>query len=525
MEAGEHFMDFIHELVDRNLSSGHENDDAIIFQDSSRRSWRDLHDRSVALAAWLKQEGVVEGVTVGYLGRNSLEIFDLLIACSRIGAIYVPFNFRLPVAGLAHAIAETRPALTFFQDEFGGSVSQLESIGSDVGTNWRSVALLEEVAIGGHSYRDVECRPPITPDEPAWICFTGGTTSASKGVMLSHRNMFAGGLNFVLTAQANRDDIHMVTAALFHVAIVNVMGYWIVGAPVVIVDFDAATALDAMEAESVTTTVLPGAIFHRVLEEQERKPRKQLSLRLVDTGAAPVPPRLVERAREVFKCKVGQIYGQTETAVICTYLYPWEYDRAFRSGGSEPDSSRIKSVGRAVPLCRIAVLDLESSEVLPSGSRGELAVQGPGVMLGYWGREEATRRRFDGGWLRTGDIAEIDDSGYVYLVDRVGSMIITGGENVYPSEVELVICEHPAVLEAAVLAEAHAEWGEQVVAYVRVAEASPLSDAELKAHCRQRLPGYAVPKKLLWSTQFPRLPSGKVDRRQLQNRLLLTPNI
>ena len=252
-----------------------------------------------------------------------------------------------------------------------------------------------------------------------------------------------------------------------------------------------------------------------LIEAMERAPRPT-KLRLMFCGGAPVSPEIVKRAAAVFRCKISQIYGQTECTLMGTYLYPRDYEAAFAAADGTPEAKRLNSVGRAAPMCLIRIVDDAMGE-LPPGDVGEIVVRGDVVMRGYANMPEQTAGTLRDGWLRTGDLGYMDEDGYLYLVDRKKDMIITGGENVYSQEVELVLALHPDVNEAVVLGVPDGHWGEQVIALVVPAEAaSPDADA-LRAFCRERVAAYKVPKRIEFRDSFPRLPTGKIAKGSLRD--------
>lgn len=300
---------------------------------------------------------------------------------------------------------------------------------------------------------------------------------------------------------------------MFHVVLAAPVAYWMQGARTVIINFDPVTALRVIEEQQVTRLIATGTIFKALVQEQERAPRATV-LRTIDFGGAPLPESLARRAATAFGCEIGQIYGQSEATLLTTYLPPAAYTVAWN--GTGPD--RTPSVGRAVPGVELRILD-EHGHPLPVGGVGEVAVRRPGVMREYWADSDRTAAVLRGGWLRTGDLGLLDVDGYLHLRDRLKDVIITGGENVYSSEVELVLAQHAGVADVAVVPVPDEHWGEIVGAVVVPVSGSVLDPDALGAFCRARLAGYKQPRLFFFRREVPRLPTGKIAKSQLRDEV------
>jgi long-chain acyl-CoA synthetase len=356
------------------------------------------------------------------------------------------------------------------------------------------------------------------PDEHdlAAISYTGGTTGRPKGVMLSHGNLLSNARHNLIATGHRPSDRWLHVCPMFHVAgTANVFACsWAGSLQVVLPRFDAGAVLDAIEDREITHTVLVPTMLAMLLEELERAPRRLDSLRHIQYAASPTSAALQRRVLERFDCDIVQFYGMTEAAPTVTCATAEDHRRGF--AGEPRYEERLRSIG--APVVGVEVeLRRPDGQPAVAGEIGEIWVRGPNVMLGYWKRPEDTRAALVDGWYRSGDAAYASDDGYLYLVDRLKDMIITGGENVYSVEVELALAEHEAVREAAVFGVPDLRWGEAVHAVVVVDEASKVSAHELIAHARRRIAGYKLPRAIeLREEPLPKSGAGKVLKHVLR---------
>ena len=351
--------------------------------------------------------------------------------------------------------------------------------------------------------------PDLTqPDPVAGLFYTGGTTGAAKGVMLTHRNLVANALHFQAVTAFRADTCWLIVAPLFHAAgsLAVLATVWHGGRHVVLPTFDPGAALDLIEAERVTATLVVPTMMAAMSDEQLARPRDVSSLSLLSHGGAPVATETLRRAHAAFPdAELMHLYGTTETAPIATVL-PQE-QRVL-------DAPQARSCGQPAVGVEVAVVD-QDRMLMPTGEVGELAVRGENVMAGYWNKPEATAEALSDGWYRTGDLGYMDEHGFIYLVDRARDMIVSGGENVYSTEVEEALYRHEAVLEAAVFGIPDARWGEAVHAVV--VPRAPVDEAELLRHCRTLIADYKVPKRVeLRQEPLPKSGAGKVLKRELR---------
>jgi long-chain acyl-CoA synthetase len=303
---------------------------------------------------------------------------------------------------------------------------------------------------------------------------------------------------------------------MFHVAGTSNLfaATWVGSTQVILPRFDPVLVAETIESERITHAVLVPTMLDMLMRVLDERPADLSSLRNVQYAASPISPELQRRALERLPCELAQFYGMTETAPTVTHCTPEDHRRG--AAGEEPYKTRLRSMGAPVPGVQVQIRDADCAE-LPCGETGEVWVRGPNVMLGYWKRPEATEASLVDGWYRSGDAAYADGDGYLYMVDRLKDMIITGGENVYSVEVESALLEHPAVLEAAVFGAPDPRWGETVQGVVVLAQDRRLTVAELIGHCRERLAGFKVPREIqLRDEPLPKSGPGKVLKRELR---------
>jgi long-chain acyl-CoA synthetase len=348
----------------------------------------------------------------------------------------------------------------------------------------------------------------LTEDAVAGLFYTGGTTGAAKGVMLSHRNLVANALHYLAFLPFRSDTCWLIAAPLFHAAgsVAVLATVWNGGRHVVLPAFDAAQALDLVETHGVTDTLVVPTMLAALTDEQLARPRDTGTLRSISHGGSPIATETLRRAHVAFPhADLHHLYGATETAPIATTL---------RAEQHLLDTPRARSCGQPAVGVEVRAVGPDGS-VLDSAAVGEVVIRGPNVMLGYWNKPEQTKAALAAGWYHSGDLGYVDELGYVYLVDRLKDMIVTGGENVYSTEVEDVLYRHPAVLEAAVFGIPDVRWGEAVHAVV--VPRAEVTDAELLEHCHRAIAGYKVPKRIeLRSQPLPKSGAGKVLKRELR---------
>lgn len=489
------------DLIERNAAFTPDKP-AVIFEDESL-SYAGFSARIETAARTLKAEfGVVSGDRIAILSLNRPDYLVLLYACARLGAILVPLNWRLAVAEQLFILSDASVKVLVLEQAFAEVLPALEKSLPNA-----SVVGLDFTPSEGISFDTLLTRahgdgrnPHVDMSCPLLIVYTSGTTGRPKGAVLRQEALLWNGVMSQHMHGLTSDDHILTVLPFFHVGGLNIQTTPALhfGATVTIHSrFTPDAALTTIALRRPTLTVLVPATIQAVTEHPDWLSTDLSSLKAVSTGSTIVPPHLIERlvARGV---PVLQVYGSTETCPIAVYT---------RLGG---DLSRAGSTGLPGLCCEAAVIDDAGAE-LPPDTPGEIAVRGPNVFCKYWGNEEATRQALHNGWYRTGDIGRRDADGYFWVHDRKKNLIISGGENIYPAEVERVLLEHPDVAECGVIGRPDPRWDEVPVAYV-IRRAGCLVEAEsLKAHVLMQLARFKVPREFVFVDDLPRTALGKVQ--------------
>ncbi|MGE2724544.1 long-chain-fatty-acid--CoA ligase [Mycolicibacterium pulveris] len=467
----------------------------------------ELDARSSRAAQAFRAAGIGFGDRVAFVEKNGVEFFEVLCGLAKLGAIGVPVNWRLTAPEMAHVISDAGAVAVVVGDEFFG---HLEAIVDQL-THVHTV-----VAIGAHdrwpSFDDWLAAHPAedpyvatTSDDVAVLMYTSGTTGAPKGAMLTNANYMAKTIGCADTWRFTTDAVSLAVMPLFHMAGSGwaLVGLY-VGCPTVLLrDVDPDAILAAITRHRITNMLLVPAVIQRLLATPGIDSADLSSLRIIVYGASPITDDVLVKALERFDCDMRQVYGMTETTGSITQL-------------DDHDAELLRSCGKPYPWVSLRVVDADGCDV-PGGTVGELWTRSAQNMLGYWNNPAATAATLtDDGWLKTGDVGYLDDDGYVYLYDRVKDMIVSGGENVYPAEVENVLMAHPEVADVAVIGVPDDTWGETVKAIVVPAGAPGPDPAELIRFARARLAGFKLPKSVDFAAELPRNPSGKLLKRALR---------
>ncbi|MCX5192894.1 long-chain fatty acid--CoA ligase [Streptomyces sp. NBC_00249] len=466
-------------------------------------SYRELDDRSGRLARALVDTGVEAGDRVAYLGLNSPALISTLLACSAVGAVFVPVNHRLSADEVADVLADCDPRVV------------VAEAGQEVLADAVVPGLAVKAVLGvGEDGRAPGARPPlgaepvpVGEDTLAALLYTSGSTGRPKGVVLTHGNLWWNCVNVWSSLDTRPDDVVLVAAPMFHIGGLNALTLPTLlrgGTVVVHRAFDPRACLDALVTHGVTGFFGVPAMFAALADLPEFPAADLSRLRCAVVAGAPVPPRLIRRYAG-HGVLLQQAWGLTETAPFATYLPP------------EETGARTGSAGVAMPYTQVRVAD-PADPAASAAPRvpGEILVRGPNVTPGYWNNAEATALSFtEDGWFRTGDIGHLDEDGYLWVVDRLKEMIISGGENIYPAEVERHLTELPGIRDAAVIGVPDPTWGETVAAVVVPEDGGPALDAVRDA-LAARLARYKLPRVLVTVPALPRNGSGKTDKPELR---------
>jgi acyl-CoA synthetase (AMP-forming)/AMP-acid ligase II len=470
----------------------------------AERCWR--------LAAALKARSVVPPARIAILGRNSAELLEAYGAAEAAGYIAVPLNWRLAPAELAAVFRDCEPvAILFAAPEFSDTVAALGALipAHRVLIAWGEApgwAEPWECVLAAAPSVAPETMP--TPDDIAALIYTSGTTGRPKGVMLSHRGQVATAEAMALECEVRADDRHLMVMPLFHVgAKCKQLGYAWRGAAIHLEPrFDPARVLEVVERERITALHLAPVMVQMLLDAAVCASANLGSVHTVHYASAPMPVAHLRRAVAAFGPIFQQFYGMTESP-LATVLRKPEHQPL--------DAPRLASAGRPIPSAEVRVVGSDGTD-RPIGEPGEVFVRSDALMAGYWNQTAATLEALAGGWMHTGDIGRFDEEGYLHIIDRKKDMLISGGENIYPREVEDALMQHPAVAEAAVIGIPDPKWGEAVKAFVVLKLESSVAERELITHCRSLIAGYKCPRSVELVRDLPRVGTGKVDRRKLR---------
>ncbi|MFK7830772.1 MAG: class I adenylate-forming enzyme family protein [Congregibacter sp.] len=477
-------------------------------------SYAQLQDRIARLATGLQTFGLNQGDRVAILSLNSDRYYESIFSIGWAGYCMVPLNTRWALPENEYAIGDAGARAILFDDGFSSQVKLL--LESLPGLECAVYMGDGDCPAWASSYEQlIDANPPAArfesaADDMVGIFYTGGTTGFPKGVMLSHKAMWASAVSSIPDFGITREGIYLHVAPMFHVAdFAGGMGALLrAGGHVILPGFDPAQVLETLASESITHVLLVPSMIKAVMNHPNAASTDVSTLERVFYGASPMPIATLRLFMDTWP-DVGlvQAYGQTELAPVITTLS----EAAHRKGGDI-----LKSAGQPTPVVDVRVVN-EQGEDLPQGTQGEVIVSGPNTMIGYWNKPEETANALRDGWVYTGDAGFFDAAGFLYIVDRVKDMVITGGENVFTTEVENAVISHDAVLDVAVIGIPHAEWGEAVHAIVVLHPDQHVSEEALIAHCRTQIAGYKLPKSVSFRDQpLPLSGAGKVLKTELR---------
>jgi long-chain acyl-CoA synthetase len=481
-----------------------------------RRSWREIGERVARFAGGLRQLGVKRGDRVAVLMLNSDRYLELYLGIAWAGAVIVPTNIRWSHAEIEDSLRDCRASALVVDKTFAARGAELakavslDLIYADDDSGPAEAQDYEKLVAASLPVPDAMS----TREELAGIFYTGGTTGRSKGVMLSHGNIVSNALHMLSEGLLPDGSIYLNAAPMFHLANGAAMFASLIGggSNVIVRMFNPEPVMDVIEREKVTVTLLVPTMIQMLVDHPAFQTADLSSLQRIMYGASPISEALLNRAMWGLPgTAFHQLYGMTELSPMATHL-PWDQ----HTGEAAAKKNRQRACGRAAIGCEVRIVDPDRKPVA-AGVVGEVAVRGQNVMMGYWERPEETARAVIDGWMHTGDGGYMDEEGYVYLVDRVKDMIITGGENVYSMEVENTIAQHPSVSQCAVIGIASEQWGETVHAFVIPKAGAEINAAEIIAFCREKIAGYKCPRSVDIRTEpFPLSGAGKVLKRELR---------
>jgi fatty-acyl-CoA synthase len=470
----------------------------------------------------LAASGIRKGDRFAFLAKNCLEYPIAYLGASKAGAVPVPLNYRLAPPELAWIANDAEAKLLIARGELVDAidaargelktVERFVSLDAPARPGWRDhAAWLAERGGSGEGPPDVE----IGPDDVLYQMYTSGTTGHPKGARLTHRAVLTNLQQQQVAFDIVPGDRVLVVAPLYHAAAgITFMGNLVFGCTSVLhEDFDPRAVVRALSEEEIArVTLVPAMIQASLVLVPDVAERRYEKLRIIVYGASPIAADVLRRAMQVFRCDFAQAYGMTETTAVLTVLSPEDHRRAL--AGRE---DLLLSAGRAVVGTELRIVD-EQDQPVANGAIGEICARGGQLMQDYWNLPEASAKALRGGWMHTGDAGILDADGYLHIQDRVKDMIVSGGENVYPREVENVLFAHAAVADVAVIGVPDERWGEAVKAIVVLREGQSATAEELMDFCRGRLGGYKRPRSVDFASALPRNASGKVLKKDLREK-------
>ncbi|MGD9057898.1 MAG: o-succinylbenzoate--CoA ligase [Desulfobacterales bacterium] len=479
--------------------------------DGARRlTYRELNRRVNRLARSFQTLGLAHGDRCAILAHNCLEYVEVIFATAKLGLTLVPLNWRLSPPELAFNLSDSGADTLLFDAEFAEVVTQLQ----EQTTIKRMIVLGSAAGRESDAYEELLARQsedeptvdqPVGLDTAHIIMYTAGTTGRPKGAVLSQGASFWNAINLTLDMNFTPNDRNLSVLPMFHIGGIGLFTLPVLymgGTVVIQRTFEPAETLRLLRKEKITLFFGVAAVFLFLIQHADFKPDAFAKVRVVMSGGAPLPVSLVRQYHDA-GIVLQQGFGMSEAAPSIATL---SKDLALKKAGS---------IGRALFHVEARVVDAEMNDV-PADAEGELVIRGPNLMQGYWNRPEATNEAFEGGWFHTGDIARMDADGDLYIVDRKKDMFISGGENVYPAEVENAIFELPQVAEAAVIGAKDEKWGEVGRAIVALKAGEELEEAEIIDFLKERLAKYKVPKQVIFVDQLPRNAAGKVLKNKLR---------
>jgi len=482
--------------------------EAVVFK-GKRLSYRHLNERVNRLSQGLLKLGIGKGDKVAVIFMNCLEIVECYFALAKIGAVVVPLSFRFTGSEYKYQIGNSDARALIYGEMFNNVVSsirpQLQKVEHYISVSTEGVkdAIDYETLLRESS--SMEPLIMVEDDDPAFIMYTSGTTGSPKGAVLTHKNQMMQAINLSINIK-DIIDRQLIVFPLFHQAATSflIFGVFNGGTSVILEDPTPENIMEAIQNEKVDEVGLVSALWNWIVNHPKLKEYDLSSLKMGVTGAAPMPIEVKNRILELFpKMRLNEGFGMTETAASGTNAL---HEDIIRAHGT---------VGKPRINMEVRIVDPDGNDV-PIGQSGEIVYRGPTVMKEYYKNPTATAEAFRDGWFHSGDLVRQDEEGYIYVVDRLKDMIISGGENIYPAEIENVLYNHPKILEAAVIGIPDTKWGECVKAYIVPKKNETLTEEEVIAFCREQLASFKKPKIVQFIEALPRNTSGKVLKTTLR---------
>jgi acyl-CoA synthetase (AMP-forming)/AMP-acid ligase II len=483
-----------------------------IVSEEGRWTFEAFDQRTGRLAGAMLNAGLKKGDRVAILFFNSSYFAEVYFAALKVGLVATPVNFRLAGPEIVYILNDAQPGILFYGPEFETTIlnirKQLKTIRLFVSPHDGGSSLAKNYEDFLSSGESGATAPDICENDPCQLMYTSGTTGKPKGAILSHRNVLWNLFNTILGREDKSGEKALIVGPLYHTAALNnhfTIQVALGGTSIIVRKFEPESLLRTIEKEKATIISGAPALYNLLLQHPNAHKYDTSSITKCTAGSAKLPMEIKKRLLEFFPNIKGvyDVYGCTETSPCITIL------------SAEDSLRKDVSVGKALPFLEARVVD-EDDRVLPPGEVGELICRGPTVMQGYHRNPEATRETIRNGWLYTGDLARMDDEGFFYIVDRKKDLIVSGGENIYPREIEEALIRHPAIADVAVVGVPDAVWGESVKAFVALKEGQTIDEEEVVEFCKRYLASYKQPKAVAFVPSIPRNPSGKALKRLLR---------
>lgn len=498
-------------------------DRTAVVSGQTRLTYTELADRVNRLATALQQRGVSRGAKVAIMAVNSNQYIELYYACARLGATFVPLNYRAKQEELTYMINTAEASVLAVGERY---LSLLAAIRPSLTTISTTICVDAQVEGMLNQDRLIESTEPeeidvaVDDSDATILMYTSGTTALPKGVVLSYLDLTTYVMNTMEPASPETTGVTLISVPIYHIAGATAIMSSIWGGRTIVLlgQFDPRAWLEAVHKENVTHAFVVPTMLKRIMEQPDFARYDLSSLQLIAYGAAPMPYEVVRRAVDLFDCGLMNAYGQTESTSSITYLGPEDHQIKGLDGDElEQKLKRLRSVGRPMDDVAVVIMN-DRNEILEPGREGEICVTGARVMSGYFKQEAATSEAIVDGWLHTGDVGYLDEENYLFITGRKKDLIIRGGENISPGEIEATLMAHPAVDDAAVIGVPDPDWGEQVKAICVLKPGQQVGSDELIQYCKERLASFKAPAYVTFVDELPRNALGKVLKNDLRKQ-------
>jgi len=486
-----------------------------------RITYMEMAERVNRLANALQSRGVRQGTKVAVMAMNSPAYVETYYACAKIGAVFVPLNYRAKREEIIHMLNDSGASLLFVGNRY---LELIESLKPEL-PQIKDFICIDGAAGGMPGYDDLlasgsddEVYVEIDEQDATVLMYTSGTTALPKGVILTYLTLSVYVVNTMSPANPEETpEVTLLSVPVYHVAGLTAImsSIWGGRTLVILPQFEPQLWLEVVQNERVTHSFVVPTMLKRIMDQPDFDRYDLSSLQLVTYGAAPMPYEVVRKAVDVFKCGLMNAYGQTESTSTMTYLGPEDHQIEGTEEEKAKKLQRLRSVGRPMDDIAVAIMDRDGN-ILPSGKEGEICVSGSRIMREYHGQKEATEAAIKDGWLHTGDVGYLDEDNYLFITGRTKDLIIRGGENISPGEIESALEDHPKIAEAAVIGVPDVEWGERVMALIVLRPHESMTKEEVIQHCKGRLASFKAPEEVAFVEELPRNPLGKVLKTELR---------